>query len=91
MKTKRLLEKLALYLNADRRALLAERDSLKKVLKKLKKKERRLKEKLAAETDAERIRKIERNLKIIYVQRRKGVKLLRDLATRPPPPEGGVT
>ncbi len=91
MKTKRLLEKLALYLNADRRALLAERDSLKKVLKKLKKKERRLKEKLAAETDAERIRKIERNLKIIYVQRQKGVKLLRDLAARPPPPEGGVT
>jgi len=79
MKTKKMLSKLADFLDADRRTQLAERKSMKELLKKLKKKERDLKEKLEQEKDPEKRGEIEAKLRVIYAQRTKGVAILKEL------------
>ena len=79
MKAKKLLERLGEFLSAEKRAQHEQSESIQKVLKKLKKKERNLKEKLDAETDTEHRHKLAAQLEIIFAQRKKGVKLLREL------------
>ena len=79
MKTKKLISKLADFLNADRRAQLDHAKSIKEVLTKLKKKERDLKKKLQAEDDPEKRAEIDAKLRVIYAQRGKGVSILKDL------------
>ncbi len=75
MKTKKLLRKIKALLSADQRAQLAKFDSLEKVLRKLKKKEIALREKLEQENDKELRREIQRKLKVIEAQLKKGTKL----------------
>ncbi|MEO5365134.1 MAG: hypothetical protein H7831_02000 [Magnetococcus sp. WYHC-3] len=66
--------------SASRRA--REVDALREVLKLLKRKERRLREDLAGESRDKRRRSLRKKLEIIRVQRRKGVRLCRDLRRR---------
>ena len=49
-----------------------------KILKKLKAKENKLREALAAETSQEKRAKLQKELDIIHAQRKKGIKLLRE-------------
>lgn len=79
MKTKILLEKLKDHMNAERRDQLAKYESIKRILKKLKKKENTLKDKLKAEQD-EKIRgRLQKEMDVLFAQRKKGVKLRKEL------------
>ncbi len=80
MKTKELIQEIKALLNADQRARLAQRDSLEKVLGKLKEKESNLQQKLkAAGDDEDRRKELLRKLEVISAQSQKGLKLLAEL------------
>jgi len=76
---KKLLKKLKSYLNAEAEQLQQEDEGLSKVLKKLKKKEKHLKELIAVEEDAEEREILEQELEIVHSQRKKGIELLSTL------------
>jgi len=79
MTTKSLLEKLMDYLNADRREQEAKYESIKRILKKLKKKENALKEQIKNEKDEEALKQLQKKMDLLNVQRKKGVKLRKEL------------
>ncbi|WP_006788379.1 hypothetical protein [Thiorhodospira sibirica] len=79
MKTKQLLAKLGALLNADLKTQQEECKSIKKLLKKLKKKERELRADLARTHIPSEREEISSKLEIIYAQRTKGIKRLREL------------
>ena len=83
MKTKKLLSRLAEFLDRDRRAQLAEADSIKEVLRKLKNKEQHLKEQLKEENDAKELQALEVKLAVVHAQRKKGEQLLREIMDKP--------
>lgn len=87
MKTKHLLEKLRKFLDADRRAQLAQVDSIEEVLDKLEEKELKLRSKLEAETDPEKRERLEMKLSVCEAQCRKGVQLIEELLVRKEDPE----
>lgn len=77
--SKKLLNKLKDLLSAERKAQLKKYASLKKVLKALRVEKTRLEEKLAKVSDENERQEIENRLKIISVQRKKGLKVLKEL------------
>jgi hypothetical protein len=79
MKTKKLLKKLKEILSAERKAQRNKYDSLKKVLKSLRTEKRRLKAELASTSDEQEKREIESSLVIVSEQRKKGLKVLKEL------------
>ncbi len=79
MGTEKLLGKLKHLLNSKRRKQVQQHESLKKLLKKLKKRQEKHKKLLEAKTDPEGRKRIERTLKVIYTQRKKGIKLYKDI------------
>ncbi|MCW8826319.1 MAG: hypothetical protein OQK78_07830 [Gammaproteobacteria bacterium] len=79
MKSNELLDVLKKYLGIERRAQIAKYDSIKKILKKLKKKENALKDKLKKEDDEKRLKRLQKEMNILSVQRKKGVKMLKEL------------
>lgn len=79
MKTAELLNKLRDILSAERKAQIKKYDSLKKVLKSLRVEKRRLKEELAAARDEEERQEIESRLVVVSEQRKKGLKVLKEL------------
>lgn len=79
MKGHKLLKKLQHLLDADYREQAVRRDSLKKVLKKLRKRRDALKEALEKTDDEKERRLIREQMEIIKVQRKKGLTLLSDL------------
>lgn len=79
MKIQKLLDKLKDILSADRQAQLERYKSLKKVLKKLRTEKNGLKEQLAETKDAEKQQEIASRLKVLSMQRKKGLKLLKEL------------
>lgn len=79
MKIQKLLDKLKDILSADHHAQLEKYKSLKKVLKKLRIEKHGLKEQLADTSDTEKQKEISSRLKVISMQRKKGLKLLRAL------------
>ncbi len=79
MKTKSLIRKIKALLSAKKREQLAKYESLLSVLRKLKKKQAALSAKLESEEDKEKRRDIEHKLKVIEAQRKKGLRLKRDL------------
>ncbi len=82
MKGYKLLKKLQHLLDAEYREQVVRRESLKKVLKKLRKRRDALQQALErAETDKER-RLIREQMDIIKVQREKGLTLLSELKQR---------
>ena len=78
-KSRKLLDKLAGILSAERQAQQAKYASLKKVLKALRAEKTRLKEQLALATDEESRQEIESRLKVVSMQRKKGLGVLKDL------------
>lgn len=79
MKIQKLLDKLKDILSADRHAQLEKYKSLKKVLKLLRIEKKGLEKELSDTIDAEKQQEISSRLKVISMQRKKGLRLLREL------------
>jgi hypothetical protein len=79
MKNQRLLDKLKDILSADRKAQLKKYRSLKKVLKLLRIEKKALEKELSEITDEENQQEISSRLKVISMQRKKGLKVLKEL------------
>ena len=79
MKNRKLLDKLKDILSADRKAQLKKYKSLKKVLKSLRIEKKGLEKKLSDTTDEEKRQEISSGLKVISMQRKKGLSLLKEL------------
>jgi hypothetical protein len=79
VKIKLLLDKLSGILNDDRQAQMEKYKSLKKVLKALRNEKVILKEALAQTDDKELQHDIESRLQIVSAQRKKGLKVLKEL------------
>ncbi len=79
MKTKHLLEKLTEFLDADRRAQMAQVDSIEEVLEKLEKKEEKLRSKLETEPDPDKRERLEMKLAVCQAQCKKGVQIIEEL------------
>ena len=77
--SKKLLNKLKDLLSAERKAQLKKYASLKKVLKALRVEKSRLKENLAEVSDENERQEIENRLRIISIQRKKGLEVLKEL------------
>lgn len=79
MKTKHLLAKLNALVNTQASIQQEEIRSIKKLLKKLKQKERDLRKKLEHHKDEDERAEIATKIEVIYAQRMKGVERLRAL------------
>ena len=79
MRIQKLLDKLKDILSADRQAQLEKYKSLKSVLKSLRIEKKGLEKELADTKDEEKQQEISSRLKVISMQRKKGLKLLREL------------
>lgn len=79
MKTKKLLARLTDFMNKDRNAQREELEHIREVLKKLKKKELRLREKLDEDPDEEERRELEGKLEVVHAQRTKGLERVKTL------------
>ena len=77
MKTPKLMKKAQDYLDLNKGKQVKKIDCLKELLKKLKKKEHALKKKRDHEKDSRKRKEIQRDLAIVYCQRRKGIKILK--------------
>ncbi|MEH6579929.1 MAG: hypothetical protein V7731_22985 [Amphritea sp.] len=78
MKTRRLIDKLKHFFDADLRAQQEQRESLKEVLDKLKSKEHELKDRLEREKNPEERERLEKKITLVHTQRKKGVALLKE-------------
>lgn len=79
MKTKKLLAKLADFMNKDRVAQREELAHIREVLKKLKKKEQQLHEKLDENPGDEERRELMGKLEVVHAQRVKGVERVKEI------------
>jgi len=80
VKKKKLLKKLQDFFDADQREREQHVEDIKCILKKLKDKERKLKETLDVCTDDdEHCQALQQELDIIYAQRMKGVKIVKEI------------
>ena len=80
MGTEKLLDKLTNLLDEKRHNQQKKHGNLKKLLKKLKKRQEKHKKLLEAKKDPVGRKRIERTLKVIYTQRKKGIKLYKDIS-----------
>ncbi len=78
MKQKKLLDRLRVFFDSDERERQQQIDDISAVLKKLKKRERKLKERLSKEEDEQVRSRLEQDISVIYAQRKKGVKILKE-------------
>lgn len=79
MKRRKLLQRLKVFLDADRRAQMQQADAIKEVLHKLKKKETHLKHKLAQHPSEAEQAKLEAKLAVCHAQRKKGLAILKKI------------
>ncbi|MGE4501707.1 MAG: hypothetical protein AB7D03_02420 [Thiomicrospira sp.] len=79
MKVKKMLSRLMDYFNADRHQQIADLKSIRKVLRKLKQKERQLKSKFNEARNDEQREALQNKLDVIYAQRTKGMQTVRAL------------
>ncbi|RLA23388.1 MAG: hypothetical protein DRQ62_06395 [Gammaproteobacteria bacterium] len=79
MGKKKLLEKLQEFLDADQQEKIKHIQQIKKVLKKLKQKERRVQQKLELCVDTDKRVELQQELDIIYAQRMKGVNIVKQI------------
>jgi len=79
MSKKKLLKKLQEFFDADQREKEHRTKQIKKVLKKLKEKEHKIKEKIAKSKDEVLITELQQELNIIYAQRMKGIKIIKEM------------
>ena len=78
MKQEKLLDKLKIFFDSDARERKKQKSDIKDILKKLKKRERKLKGKLDAENNAGKRKHFQQEIDVIYAQRKKGIKLIKD-------------
>ena len=84
MNSRKLLKKLKLFMNAEQREQITQRNSLEKLMKKLRKKRDLLneaRENAGSETDRQRILK---EIQILTLHRQKGIALLQQLQSKHP-------
>ena len=79
MKLKHLLERVEKFLDAEERERRGQRERMKKVLHDLKRKERKLRAAVEAESDTTEREALEGRLLVVHAQRRKGVAALKAL------------
>jgi len=79
---KKLIDKLRDYMDLDRKKQKDKRDKIRSLLKKLKKRQRALEEKLENADDRKTQERIQRDLKVLHSQRKKGVKLCKDIGAK---------
>jgi len=79
MKLKKLISQANEFLDSDQRKRKEKKKYLKNVLKKLRKYEDELCERLKTETDPEQIEKLNQKKTLAHTQRKKGVALLKTL------------
>ena len=79
MKQKKLLDKLKVFFDSDARERKKQKSDIKNILKKLKKRERKLKKKLETEENKDKQKRIKQDIDVIYAQRKKGIKLIKEL------------
>ena len=79
MSKKKLLEKLQEFFDADQQEKVKHTRQIKKVLKKLKEKERNIQQKLELCDDVDKAIELQKELDIIYAQRIKGVKIVKEM------------
>ena len=79
MSKKKLLKKLQEFLDADQQEKEKHTRQIKKVLKKLKEKERNIQQKLELCDDVDKAIELQKELDIIYAQRIKGVKIVKEM------------
>jgi predicted nucleic acid-binding Zn-ribbon protein len=79
VKIKKYLNKMADYLNVEKRECANRKACIKKVLKALKERERGLKAKLAKENDSKQRKKLKEEIEVVHRQRNKGLKGLKEL------------
>ncbi len=82
MTNEKLIEKFHKLLGLERKKQKAKRDKLHELLKKLKKQQAELKEQLEKEKNADDRKQIKRRLKVIQLQRKKGIKLCKSINCR---------
>lgn len=79
MSKKKLLEILQKFFDADQQEKEKHAKQIKKILKKLKEKERKIRQKLEESEDLEKAVALQKELDIIYAQRIKGVKVVKEI------------
>lgn len=79
MKTRKLLAKLAHFMDKDRNVQSEELATIREVLKKLKVKEHKLREKLEADPEEEVRKQLEGKLDVVHAQRIKGLERLKEI------------
>jgi hypothetical protein len=79
MKQQKLLDKLKIFFDSDTREREKQKSDIKDILKKLKKRERKLKEKMDNENNAGKCKRFQQEIDVIYAQRKKGIKLIKGL------------
>ena len=78
MKQQKLLDKLKAFFDSDERERQNQKADIKDILKKLKKRERKLKEKLSNEKNEGKRARLQLDIDVIYAQRKKGIKLFKE-------------
>jgi thiamine kinase-like enzyme len=79
MKIPKMLKRVDEFLDSDKKKQCDQKDSIKEILHKLKKKHNHCKEKHKDEKDEKKRARIQKELDIIWVQRKKGLKALKKL------------
>ncbi len=79
MKEKKLLNKLKAFFGSSERKRKKQKSDVKEILRKLKKRERKIKQKQSSEKKAAKRKQLQREIDVIYAQRKKGIKLIRKL------------
>ena len=79
MKVKKQLKKLKKLLDAETRELKNHRDDMKRLLHKMKLKEKSLMEEAEIETDEEKLQRLMKKIDMLHAQRKKGILALRKL------------
>ncbi len=78
MKQQKLLDKLIEFFDSDKRERRKQKEDIAVILKKLKNRERKLKVKLSLEKSKKVCKKLQQDIDIVYAQRKKGIKLLKE-------------
>jgi predicted metal-dependent enzyme (double-stranded beta helix superfamily) len=79
MKTRKLLAKLANFMDKDRSVQSDELAAIREVLKKLKTKEHKLRDKLEANPDEEERQELQGKLEVVHAQRVKGLERMMEI------------
>ncbi len=74
-----MLDKLKSFFDLEDRERSKQKKDIKILLKKLKTRERKLKNKLDNEKKSEKRKRIQQEIDVIYAQRKKGIKLIKEL------------